>query len=128
MLDGVKRTPRRGRRSEHRPSQGTGSTRSRVCEAHTHRFIAQPAMSTRTAGRQHIAGLSGQEESKNHMLSRTTHSSVVGRSASIRRMRRRSLSPTKLYCRTNGCTSFLELHPERGLAVCHVCGYKTNLH
>ena len=45
------------------------------------------------------------------MLSRTYHSSVVGRSASIRRMRRRSLNPTKLYCRTNGCTSFLELHP-----------------
>ena len=35
MLDGVKRLPRRGRRSEHRPSQGTGSTRSRVNEART---------------------------------------------------------------------------------------------
>ena len=57
------------------------------------------------------------------MLSRTYHSSIVGRSASIRRMRRRSMA-TKLYCRTNGCTSFLELQPERGLAVCPVCGYK----
>lgn len=37
-------------------------------------------------------------------------------------MRRRSLS-TKLYCRTNGCTSFLELQPERGIAVCPVCSY-----
>jgi hypothetical protein len=36
-------------------------------------------------------------------------------------MRRRSMA-TKLYCRTNGCTSFLELHPERGLAICPVCG------
>jgi hypothetical protein len=61
------------------------------------------------------------------MLSRTHQSSVVGRSASIRRMRRRSLNPN-LYCRTNGCTSFLELHPERGLAVCPVCGFKLNLH
>jgi hypothetical protein len=60
------------------------------------------------------------------MLTRTYHSSVVGRSASMRRMRRRSMSTstiTRLYCRTNGCTSFLELHPERGLAICPVCGY-----
>ena len=60
------------------------------------------------------------------MLTRTHHSSVIGRSASIRRMRRRSMS-TRLYCRTNGCTSFLELHPERGIAVCPVCGYIRNL-
>jgi hypothetical protein len=60
------------------------------------------------------------------MLSRTYHSSVVGRSASIRRMRRRSMS-TKLYCRTNGCTSFLELQPDRGIAVCPVCGFTRRL-
>jgi hypothetical protein len=60
------------------------------------------------------------------MLSRTSHSSVVGRSASIRRMRRRSMA-TKLYCRTNGCTSFLELQPEHGQAVCAVCGYTRRL-
>jgi len=60
------------------------------------------------------------------MLSRTYHSSVVGRSASIRRMRRRSLS-TKLYCRTNGCTSFLEFAPELGLAVCPICGFTRHL-
>ena len=60
------------------------------------------------------------------MLSRTHHSSVVGRSASIRRMRRRSMS-TKLYCRTNGCTSFLELMPERGIAVCPVCGFTRHI-
>lgn len=61
------------------------------------------------------------------MLSRTYQSSVVGRSASIRRMRRRSMTNSKLYCRTNGCASFLELHPERGIAVCPVCGYIKNL-
>ena len=42
-------------------------------------------------------------------------------------MRRRSMTNTRLYCKTNGCTSFLELHPERGLAVCPVCGYLRNL-
>ncbi len=60
------------------------------------------------------------------MLTRTHHSSVVGRSASIRRMRRRSMV-TRLYCRTNGCTSFLELQPERGIAVCPVCAYTHRL-
>jgi hypothetical protein len=60
------------------------------------------------------------------MLSRTYQSSVVGRSASMRRMRRRSIS-TRLYCRTNGCTSFLELHPEGGIATCPVCGYSRRL-
>jgi hypothetical protein len=55
------------------------------------------------------------------MLSRTHQSSINGRSASIRRLRRRSMA-TRLYCRTNGCTSFLELFPERGLAICPVCG------
>jgi hypothetical protein len=61
------------------------------------------------------------------MLTRTYQSSVVGRSASIRRMRRRSQATTKLYCRTNGCTSFLELQPERGIAVCPVCAYTLHI-
>jgi hypothetical protein len=33
----------------------------------------------------------------------------------------------RLYCRTNGCTSFLEIQPERGIAVCPVCGYTRRL-
>jgi len=37
------------------------------------------------------------------------------------------MTNTKFYCHTNGCTSFLEIHPERGLAVCPVCGFKKNL-
>ena len=61
------------------------------------------------------------------MLTRTHHSSVIGRSASIRRMRRRSMTTTRLYCRTNGCTSFLELRPELGVAVCPVCGYTRSI-
>ena len=60
------------------------------------------------------------------MLTRTHQSSVIGRSASIRRMRRRSMT-TRLYCRTNGCTSFLELRPELGIAVCPVCNYTRQL-
>ena len=61
------------------------------------------------------------------MLTRTYQSSVVGRSASIRRMRRRSLS-TKLYCRTNGCTSFLEVDANTGVASCPICGYVRRTH
>ncbi len=60
------------------------------------------------------------------MLTRTYQSSVVGRSASMRRMRRRSLA-TRLYCRTNGCASFLEIDPERGIAACPICGYTRRL-
>jgi hypothetical protein len=41
-------------------------------------------------------------------------------------MRRRSMT-TRLYCRTNGCASFLEVNPERGVAVCPVCGYTRTL-
>jgi hypothetical protein len=67
------------------------------------------------------------------MLSRTYHraygpsSSTIGRAASIRRMRRRSMATTRLYCQTNGCTSFLEVHPEGGIAVCPVCAYTRRL-
>jgi len=60
------------------------------------------------------------------MLSRSYQSSISGRSASMRRQRRRSLA-IRLYCRTNGCTSFLELHPEIGTATCPVCGYTRRL-
>ena len=60
------------------------------------------------------------------MLSRTHQATVTGRSASIRRMRRRSIT-NRLYCRTNGCASYLEIQPERGLAVCPVCGFTRRL-
>ena len=60
------------------------------------------------------------------MLSRSIQSSMSGRSASMRRMRRRSLA-IRLYCRTNGCTSFLELYPDQGIATCPVCGFTRRL-
>ena len=60
------------------------------------------------------------------MLSRTYHRSLAGRSASIRRMRRRSQA-IRLYCRTNGWASIMELHPEGGIATCPVCGYSRRI-
>lgn len=61
------------------------------------------------------------------MLSRTYQSSFAGRSASMRRMRRRSHSSSRLYCGTNGCASFLTVDPERRVAVCEVCGFTRRL-
>ena len=60
------------------------------------------------------------------MLSRTYQSSIAGRSASIRRQRRRSLT-VRLFCRTNGCASIMELHPEGGIATCPVCGFSKRI-
>ena len=57
------------------------------------------------------------------MLTRTWQSSTVGRASAMRRLRRRSSGSHRLYCATNGCASFLDLHPESGLASCPVCGY-----
>jgi hypothetical protein len=57
------------------------------------------------------------------MLSRTIQRSVVGRSASMRRLRRRSNAGGRLYCTTNGCASTLTIDPDRGLAYCEVCGF-----
>jgi len=61
------------------------------------------------------------------MLTRTFHSSVVGRSASIRRQRRRTNSVGRLYCGTNGCASFLTIQPDQRIASCEVCGYVRRL-
>jgi hypothetical protein len=43
-------------------------------------------------------------------------------------MRRRSSAATRLYCSTNGCTSFLEIDSESGVARCHVCGLVRQIH
>jgi len=42
------------------------------------------------------------------------------RSDAGRRIRRLS---RRLFCRTNGCSTYLEVDRARGLAVCPVCGY-----
>jgi hypothetical protein len=60
------------------------------------------------------------------MLSRSLQTSVAGRSASMRRLRRRT-SGGRLYCRTNGCPSTLVIDPVRNVAYCEVCGYTRRL-
>ena len=62
------------------------------------------------------------------MMSRTTSTSVAGRSVAMRRMRRRTHSASRPYCSTNGCTSFLVVDPSTEVATCPVCGYTRRLH
>lgn len=63
------------------------------------------------------------------MMTRTTAATVTGRATAMRRLRRRaSQAVPRPYCRTNGCASFLELDPVRGVATCPVCGYTRTLH
>jgi hypothetical protein len=57
------------------------------------------------------------------MMTRTTTSSVAGRSVAMRRMRRRASTATRPYCSTNGCTSYLVVDHETNVAACPVCGY-----
>jgi hypothetical protein len=45
----------------------------------------------------------------------------------MRRLRRRVASTSRLYCSTNGCTSFLEIDTENKVATCQVCGYQRRL-
>ena len=61
------------------------------------------------------------------MLSRSQHTSAIGRAASMRRLRRRSTISAHLFCSTNGCASFLEVDPDRHEAVCPICGYRRAL-
>jgi hypothetical protein len=42
----------------------------------------------------------------------------------MRRQRRRSSGAVRFYCSTNGCTSFLVVDPDRGVATCPICGYQ----
>jgi hypothetical protein len=61
------------------------------------------------------------------MLARhaATPANVSQRATAMRRQRRRS---TRLYCSTNGCTSFLEPDPQTRIATCPVCGLTRRLH
>jgi hypothetical protein len=62
------------------------------------------------------------------MMSRTTSASVAGRSAAMRRLRRRSSAAGRPYCSTNGCTSYLDVEPISRIATCPICGYTRHLH
>jgi hypothetical protein len=46
----------------------------------------------------------------------------------MRRMRRRTFAVNRLYCATNGCTSFLVIDETAGTAHCEICGYTRKLH
>jgi hypothetical protein len=61
------------------------------------------------------------------VLSRSTTASLTGRASAMRRLRRRSAATGELYCRTNGCASFLQLDPATGVATCPICGYRRHL-
>ncbi|MEX2011872.1 MAG: hypothetical protein WEF51_06535 [Chloroflexota bacterium] len=52
-----------------------------------------------------------------------TLNTTVGRSRSMRRQRRRTAAAGRIYCGTNGCTSFLQVDPATGVARCAVCGF-----
>lgn len=62
------------------------------------------------------------------MLSRATTNAVANRASSMRRMRRRAANAQRLYCATNGCTSFLVIDETAGIAHCEICGYTRRLH
>ncbi len=61
------------------------------------------------------------------MLSRATTNAVAYRASSMRRMRRRTANAFRLYCATNGCTSFLVIDEIAGTAHCEICGYSRRL-
>jgi hypothetical protein len=61
------------------------------------------------------------------VLTRATTTNLSFRAASMRRLRRRVASTSRLYCSTNGCTSFLEIDTENQVASCNVCGYQRRL-
>lgn len=62
------------------------------------------------------------------MTPRTTTTSVAGRSVAMRRLRRRAATANRLYCSTNGCTSYLVVDAATGVARCEICGYTRRLH
>jgi hypothetical protein len=61
------------------------------------------------------------------MLTRATTNAVAYRASSMRRLRRRSAQATRLYCSTNGCTSFLIIDELGDVAHCEICGYTRRL-
>lgn len=61
------------------------------------------------------------------MLSRATTNAVAHRASSMRRMRRRAAHASRLYCSTNGCTSFLVIDESNSTAHCEICGYTRRL-
>ena len=61
------------------------------------------------------------------MLTRATTNAVAYRQSSMRRMRRRAHASSRLYCATNGCTSFLVIDEQTAIAHCEICGYSRKI-
>ncbi len=62
-------------------------------------------------------------ERNTSMQTRTySHTTSLAQGASARRRIRRTSSANSLYCRTNGCTTYLELDASGRSARCPVCG------
>ena len=64
------------------------------------------------------------------MLTRSAANAAVGRASAMRRMRRRSANAntSRLYCSTNGCTSFLVIDEAATVATCQICGFTRRIH
>jgi hypothetical protein len=62
------------------------------------------------------------------MMNHTMRTSAVlnSRASATRRVARR-ITPNRLYCGTNGCTSFLDVDETNRVATCHICGYRRQL-
>ena len=56
------------------------------------------------------------------MQTRTLNHSGFGQRASARRRIRRMSGSHRLYCTTNGCTTYLQHDPLTHTATCPVCG------
>jgi hypothetical protein len=61
------------------------------------------------------------------MQARSVNLSLPNRASSARRLRRRATAAGRLYCSTNGCTSYLEEDARTGTASCQICGYVRRL-
>jgi hypothetical protein len=80
------------------------------------------------AHRHDDAGGPGSKRKANSMQTRThSHTNHLGLRASARRRIRRA-SAGRLYCATNGCTTYLVIDADRHEARCPVCGARRRLH
>jgi len=58
------------------------------------------------------------------MLSRhAANPAVVSERATAMRRQRRRARTSRLYCATNGCTTFLQPDSAASVAICPICGY-----
>ncbi|HYM84265.1 MAG TPA: hypothetical protein VEY67_08965 [Candidatus Dormibacteraeota bacterium] len=62
-----------------------------------------------------------------HSRSGTVTAAFSGRASAMRRQRRRHANAGRLYCSTNGCTSFLVIDADASVATCPICGYARRL-